>query len=227
MRRLGAPQQRAFQRANDAMGLVDFLERVGHWQRRDGGLARAHVLHHSVDGCIVNERSRCIMNKDDARLVRQVIEATGDRLRSRFSSGRDHESVDVTLENPWWRVTGVFVREDADDADHVPARHEALQTVKQHWLASYPAQLLQLPATGACARSAGNDHDTDVACRVRRGRAAGVDSHANSFSKSWVIVRTPMTWTSLVAPARFGTPRSATKTRVIPMFAASAMRRST
>ena len=100
--------------------------------------------------------------------------------------------------------------------------------MEEHRLSRHPPQLFQLAARGARARARGDDDDADV---------------AHACSDECVASAAPLTRTdaerdrrscerrSLVRHAsratRFGTPRSATYTRVIPMFAASAMRRST
>src|SRR5439155_1375400 len=127
------------------------------------------------------------------------------------------EPVDVALKEPGWRIARVLPRQDTHHRTDVRTRHERLHAVQQHRFPGNPAKLLQLSVAGARARATRHDDDADVARGGRRGQA-------NTRCSTSCTVRTPTTCTS--RGPFFGTPRSATNTRFIPRFAASAMRRS-
>src|SRR5688500_7347718 len=132
-----------------------------------------------------------------------------DRLGTGPPADRDEQPVEVGLEEPRRRVSGVSRWKDAHHREDVRAFHECLHAVKQHRLPRHPPKLFRLGTASARARSSGDDDDADVA-----------RAHSKRRPNSSAIVRTPTT--SISRNPRFGTPRSATYARVIPIFAASA-----
>ena len=153
------------------------------------------------------------MDRDYRRRLIEILESIANGVAPLSATDGHQHAVDIALKEPWRRITRMAPRENDDHHSDVAALLKFLKAVQQHRLAADPAELLELLSLSPCARARGNDYDANIG-----------SIHGNSFANRSLTVRTPAGLIPL--GSRDGTARSDMYAVVIPIFAASARRRS-
>ena len=185
-----------------------------------------------------HERARRIVDEHRRHLLGQVLETVRHALAAR----RARPSTRAADRRRTGRATAADrPRSDCGSTtttmSHVGAGHEALHAVQQHRLPGHPPELLQLRRRRrACParrrRSRRRRRATSPAprrpavCARRGGTRPGALTRTPAPEQRSTIARAHADRADPRQAARFGTPRSARYATVIPMFAASASRRS-
>ena len=211
----------AIDRAHDRPGVVDFLERVDDRQRGDRAVSAARLGDHAIDRRVARRAGaprrgrarRCassgrssspFAHRLAARRVRRWRPAagrcrTGTAMvadRRRSACGSTHTTIATSRRAPWNVCT----------------------LCSSIGLPADPAELLELLAARRACRFPPATMTTPTSRTVRTSLMR------RALEQARLIVRTPTARSA--AGTRFGTPRSARYAVVMPIFAASASRRS-
>ena len=205
--------------------VVDFLERVDDGQRRDRAVpARASAITRSIVA-VADERARRVVHEHDAA-PRQA--GPPGRSRPTLAARRGRRPRRAGGRRRTGRARAADRRRSAAAArtTTIATSGRAMKVCTLCSSIGFPAtqrNCLSSSPPDARAAAAGDDDDADVARRSRR--ASRRASRGRSARTGRAIVRTP-TARKLTRGRACGTPRSARYAVVIPMFAASASRRS-
>jgi len=132
--------------------------------------ATANGLDDAIDRRQIDERARGVVDENDPRFIRQIVEAIRHGFHPCPAARRHHQAIDVALKEPRRRIPSVPLWQHAHDAADGGVRHERLDAVQQHRLPRYPAELLQPGAPNSRSRANRDYYHADVARRHAKRR---------------------------------------------------------
>jgi hypothetical protein len=107
LRRLCTPEPCPFDCLKNAAVFTDSLESVCLRQRRNCASSCPGGGNHSFHRFLEYERTRSIVNHNDARACRQVVKTAPNGPSPVRTADADQKSLNITLEKPGWRIAGV------------------------------------------------------------------------------------------------------------------------
>jgi hypothetical protein len=162
LRRLNTHHSGAIDCSVSAIGARHADECIYHRDCSRDSISCSCFSDYGFDHLLRHERSRSIVNDHYLDVVTKIFQSIAHGIAAFSSADRQQESLGVALEQPWWRISDVFVRQDDNNHRNVFPLLKCLDAVEQHRLARNPPKLLQLVTAGAASLSAGDNDNADV-----------------------------------------------------------------